>query len=74
VERHRNPTDRRQLLAELTPRGMKLCAETVEHYVHAILQIAGAIAPESRATLLTVCDEMMRSAGAGSTPTISDES
>jgi DNA-binding MarR family transcriptional regulator len=76
VVRHRNPTDRRQLLAELTPKGKKLCEEIVEHYVHAILQIATAIAPESRATMLTVCDDMMRCAAGEAVPaaTLSDES
>lgn len=51
VARHRNETDRRQLLAELTPRGKNLCERVIEHYVRAILDLATAITPESRAVM-----------------------
>lgn len=51
VARHRNETDRRQLLAELTPRGRKHCERIIENYVRAILELAGAIPPESRSTV-----------------------
>ena len=37
IVRRRNESDRRQLLARLTPRGLGRCEQIIEHYVEAIL-------------------------------------
>jgi DNA-binding MarR family transcriptional regulator len=37
IVRRRNESDRRQLLARLTPRGLERCEQIIEHYVEAIL-------------------------------------
>jgi DNA-binding MarR family transcriptional regulator len=62
VTRHRNPSDRRQLLAELTPRGKKQCARMIEHYLSAMLDLAGAVPPELRSMLDAALVEMTRRA------------
>lgn len=63
VARHRNQADRRQLLAELTPRGRKQCEGIIEHYVRAILDLASALPPESRSVISSAFAELSRRAG-----------
>lgn len=70
VARHRNASDRRQLLAELTPRGRNHCERIIELYVRAILDLAGAVGPDSRAVLGEALAEMDRRAGNTTPPTL----
>jgi DNA-binding MarR family transcriptional regulator len=62
IARHRNNTDRRQLLVKLTPRGGKRCDELSAHYIRALLQIARAVTPKSRSNLETTLAEISRRA------------
>lgn len=45
VARQRNAADRRQLLAELTPRGRVQSVHLIAHYVRAMLEVARTLRP-----------------------------
>jgi DNA-binding MarR family transcriptional regulator len=62
VARHRNDTDRRQLLAELTPRGRQHCERIIEHYVRAMLDLAGAVARDARPAMAAALASLSRAA------------
>ena len=62
VKRHRNESDRRQVLAELTPRGRRQCEQIIDHYLRAILDLAAAVRPPTRPLLNDALTEMIRRA------------
>lgn len=70
IARHRNETDRRQLLAELTPRGKNLCERVIDHYVHAMLDLATAITPEARSMMHAALASVSRAAAKPSSDSI----
>lgn len=64
VVRHRNHDDRRQLLAELTPRGRVQCAHLINRYVRAMLEVARAVRPPSAPAWSDVVAALKRPTGA----------